>query len=188
MKINCNNRHFVGISGPQPTYLVTVADSEKDTTDIIAVEWATPLSVNPPLFGIVVSQNKNSHDMIKKAGVFTVNIPSVDIAKEMYWAGSHTGRKYKDKIAESGLTSRPGKINANSVSLEEAVGYFECKVVNEVKIGNNVMFIGEVQAAVASGDLFDTEKGMWYPDKLHNIYRVAHEYFVTNSTETLAVT
>jgi flavin reductase (DIM6/NTAB) family NADH-FMN oxidoreductase RutF len=185
MKKKCRTGQFVGASGPRQTFLITVADSEKNITEVTAVEWATPLSVRPPLFGIVISPNKRTYTLIKKTGVFTVNVPSIDILKQTWWAGSNTGSQNKDKIAESGLTLREGKTNTNAVSIDEANASFECKVVNEIAIGNYVLFIGEVQFLDVREELFDTERGMWDPSKLKSIYRVAYDSFVTNKNKTL---
>ncbi|MFW9886815.1 MAG: flavin reductase family protein [Candidatus Thorarchaeota archaeon] len=187
MKTKCRTNQFLGVSGPRQTYLISVANSKNDTKDVMAVEWATPLSIRPPLFGISISPNKHTYGLIKTAGVFTVNVPSADIVRETYWAGTHTGRRYKDKIAKAGLTSNPGKTDVNAVSIDEAIASFECKVVDEIKVGNHVLFVGEVLSVNASEDLFDIEKGAWYPERLRNIYRVAYKDFVTNSSGVLSM-
>jgi flavin reductase (DIM6/NTAB) family NADH-FMN oxidoreductase RutF len=162
-----------------------VADKHRGGNEVLAIEWATPLSVKPPLFGIAVSRNKHTHDVIRAAGAFTVNVPSTDILKEMWWAGSHTGRQHKDKIAASGLTSKPGSTDQNAVSILEAMASFECKVVDEIPLGDHTLFVGEVKSVEACEDLFDTARGMWYPDKLKNLYRVAYDVFVGSSNSVL---
>jgi flavin reductase (DIM6/NTAB) family NADH-FMN oxidoreductase RutF len=183
--MRCKTNDFIGVSGPRQTFLITLADKEKNETEVIAVDWATPLSVKPPLFGISLSRNKHSTDLIRSTGFFTVNIPSKDILNETYWAGTHTGRRYKDKIAETGLTVQSGEINDDAVSIQEAIASFECKVVNEIEVGNHLLFVGEVLSVTASDDLFDKEKSMWIPEKLRNIYRIAYDEFTVVNPGTL---
>lgn len=185
MRVRCKTGQFIGASGPRQTFLITVADIENSTTEVSAVEWVTPLSVKPPLFGIVISPNKRTYKMIKKAGVFTVNIPSTDILKETWWAGSHTGRRNRDKIAQAGLSIQKGKKNTDAVSVSEAIASFECEVVDEIAFGNYVLFVGEVQSLDAQEELFDTERGIWRPSKLKHIYRVGYDTFVTSENRTL---
>jgi len=188
MKTRCKTNDFIGVSGPRQTFLVTVADKDKEQTEVIAVDWSTPLSVRPPLFGISISPNKHAYELIRSTGVFTVNVPSKDILRETYWAGSHTGRRYKNKIEKAGLSSQVGEVNENAISIEEAIASFECKVVDEIETGNHVLFVGEVVSVSASDELFNTEKSMWYPEKLRNIYRVAYDNFVTANPEILSIT
>jgi flavin reductase (DIM6/NTAB) family NADH-FMN oxidoreductase RutF len=187
MKTDCKVSQFIGASGPRQTFLITVADSKNSVTEVIAVEWAIPLSVKPPLFGIVISPNKHSYKLIKKVGVFSVNIPSTNILKQAWWAGSHTGSRNKDKIAESGLTLQKGKTNVNAVTVDEAIASFECKVVDEMAVGNYVLFVGEVQSLDVQKEFFDSERGMWEPSKLKPILRVAYDIFVTSNNKTISL-
>jgi len=185
MKSPCNNSHFDGVSGPHQPFLVSVRDKQNGTEAVLAVEWATPLSVRPPLFGISVGPNKHTHDVIMRAGVFTVNVPSIEILKQTWWVGTHTGRQHTAKIADAGLTSQPGKTDAAAISIAEAIASFECKVVDEIKLGDHTLFVGEVRSVDASDELFDDAKGMWIPEKLKNIYRVGYEAFVGSSNSVL---
>jgi flavin reductase (DIM6/NTAB) family NADH-FMN oxidoreductase RutF len=180
MRSNCKTNKFIALSAPQPAFLVTVSEAGGDKKSAIAVSWATPLSVRPPLFGIVISPNKASHDVIKKAGVFTVNILPLEAVSELWWAGSHSGRNYEDKVEEAGLTSTPGKIHENAISVEEAIASFECKIVNEVSVGDRTLFVGEVVYADASKEHFDIEKGMWIPGTTRLIHHLANDAFLTN--------
>jgi len=187
MRHSCSRSHFSGVAAPRQTFLVTVADSSNGVTEVVAVEWAAPLSVRPPLFGISISPNKHTSQMIRSAGVFTVNVPSTDILKQTVWAGTHTGRRHKDKITAAGLTSQPSGRDVNAVSIGEAVASFECKVVNEIPVGNYVLFIGEVMSVDASDELFDRQRGAWHTEKIRSILRVAYDTYTTINRETLSL-
>jgi flavin reductase (DIM6/NTAB) family NADH-FMN oxidoreductase RutF len=71
------------------------------------------------------------------------------------------------------------------VPILEASASFECKVVDEITLGDHTLFVGEVRSVEACEDLFDRARGMWYPDRLKNIYRVAHDVFVGSSNSVL---
>jgi flavin reductase (DIM6/NTAB) family NADH-FMN oxidoreductase RutF len=180
MRSKCNTNAFISMSGPHPTYLVTANDPRDNSKAAIAVSWATPISVNPPLFGIVVSPNKASNDIIREAGVFTVNILPLDVIDEVWWAGTHTGRQYEDKIAAAGLTPQPGRTDKNATSVSEAIASFECRLKNVIPIGNHTLFIGEVAAADASEEFFDVDKGAWIPETARLIFHQANDVFLTN--------
>lgn len=180
MRSRCDTNAFIALSGPHPTYLITANDPRDNSKAAIAVAWATPLSVRPPLFGIVISPNKSSYNIVKEAGVFTVNIMPLNALSELWWAGTHTGRQYEDKITKAGLTPVPGKTDKNATSVEEAIASFECKVKNMVPIGNHTLIVGQVVSADAMEKFFDTKKGVWNPETARLIYHLANEAFLTN--------
>ncbi|MFW9787290.1 MAG: flavin reductase family protein [Candidatus Thorarchaeota archaeon] len=180
MRAKCDTNAFIALSGPHPTYLITANDPRDNSKAAIAVAWATPLSVNPPLFGIVISPNKHSNAVIREAGVFTVNVLPLDALDELWWSGTHTGRQYENKITAAGLTEVPGKTDKNATSVKEAIASFECKLKNVVPIGNHTLFVGEVVSVDAYEDFFDVKKGVWNPDTARLIYHLASGAFLTN--------
>jgi flavin reductase (DIM6/NTAB) family NADH-FMN oxidoreductase RutF len=180
MRAKCNTNAFIALSGPHPTYLVTANDPRDNSKAAIAVAWATPLSVRPPLFGIVISPNKFSYNIVKEAGIFTVNVMPLNALSEVWWAGTHTGRQYEDKISGAGLTPVPGKTDKNATSVEEAIASFECKVKNMVPIGNHTLIVGQVVSVDAMEKFFDPKKGVWIPETARLIYHLANEAFLTN--------
>ncbi|MFX1558977.1 MAG: flavin reductase family protein [Promethearchaeota archaeon] len=180
MRSKCSANAFIALSGPHPTYLVTTNDPRDNSKAAIAVSWGAPISVNPPLFGIVISPNKASNSVIKEAGVFTVNIMSLDSIDELWWTGTHTGRQYENKITAAGLTAIPGKTDKNATAVAEAIASFECKLKNVIPIGNYTLFIGEVVSADANEDYFDVEKGTWIPERARLIFHHANDMFLTN--------
>jgi flavin reductase (DIM6/NTAB) family NADH-FMN oxidoreductase RutF len=180
MRLDCSTNDFIPLSGPHPTYLITANDPRNNNKAAIAVSWATPISVNPPLFGVVISPNKASDKVIQEAGIFTVNIMPLIAVDELLWAGSHTGRQYENKITAAGLTAVPGKTDKNATSVAEAIASFECKLKNVIPIGNHTLFIGEVVSVDADEEYFDIEKGNWIPDTAQLIFRQARDAFRTN--------
>lgn len=180
MKKIMSTSSFVRMSGPQITVIATAADPEKpDKTGAITLAWTTPLSIKPPLFGVVIGPSRHTHDIIKRAGVFTVNILPLDYLKETEWVGRHSGKRLEDKLAEAGLTAKPGKSSGHAVSIAEALASFECRVVDEITTGDHTLFVGEVVHAEASTEFFDEEKG-WDFDKTQLIYHAGRDIFVTN--------
>lgn len=179
-KTNCKKNAFIGMSGPHTTLVVSVRNPKDKTDSALAVEWSSPLSVNPPLFGIVVSKNKETHNIIREAGVFAVNILSAEDFEKIWWLGTHTGRRHEDKISEIGLTAIEGSFSEHAITIDEAAASFECKLLNEVPVGNFTLFIGEVMATKASDLFFDSEKNMWKPESIKFVFHVANDVFLTN--------
>ncbi|TFG12666.1 flavin reductase family protein [Candidatus Thorarchaeota archaeon] len=179
-KSNCNKSAFVGLSGPHHTLAVSVRDPQDNTDYAMAVEWTTPLSVDPPLFGIVISQDKKTHEVIKETGIFAVNILPVERLKEIWGLGTRTAKRQEDKLSRVGLTAVEGTANRHAISIEEAAASFECRVKDEIQMGGFTLFVGEVLAAQAADVVYDTREDMWVPENIGFIFHVASDVFVTN--------
>ena len=56
-----------------PVCLLTVR--WRDQTDVTPVIWLTPLSRRPPLIGVAVHPSRHSHELVRFAEEFALNIP-----------------------------------------------------------------------------------------------------------------
>ncbi len=121
---------------PRPAYIIGSGSGEE--VNIMAASWVTPISMEPPTVGVVVDEETYTADLIKKYKQYTINI--VENLKLIMRAGSVSGRE-ANKL--EGVKWERGK-KVDSPVLEEAVGWIEAKVINEVKVGEVYLFVGEV--------------------------------------------
>lgn len=140
---------------PKPTALITVKDDRGDA-NIIAIAAITVVSHNPPMYMIAVREDRHSHDLIKEAGEFVINMPSKDMINEAHLCGRISGRD-QNKFEKTGLTPIQGK-RVKSPLIKECPINIECKVVEAVKPGTHTLFIGEVVAASVEESVFDETK------------------------------
>jgi flavin reductase (DIM6/NTAB) family NADH-FMN oxidoreductase RutF len=82
MKINGNMDKFYHYAFPMQAALTTCND-EEGKTNVITLAWHTPISRNPPLYGISIAPKRYSHELIQKTKEFVVNF-------------DETGRNVKD--------------------------------------------------------------------------------------------
>ena len=162
---------------PRPVVLVSCIDPETGKNNVITIAWAVPLSINPPLMGILVAPRRYSHELIERSGEFVINIPTIEILDKVIKCGKVSGRQH-DKFSEFGLTPKPGRV-VRTPSIEECVAHVECKLVNQVTTGDHTLFIGEVVAAYADESAFD---GNFIDiERVQNIFQVGGDVFVTLS-------
>ncbi len=90
---------------PMQTVLVTSND-DHGKTNIITLAWHTPISRNPPLYGISVSPRRYSHGCITKTKEFVINFIPYSLAQQADYCGTHSGRTV-DKARETRLTFEP---------------------------------------------------------------------------------
>jgi flavin reductase (DIM6/NTAB) family NADH-FMN oxidoreductase RutF len=102
------------------------------------------LSLTPPLVLICVDKTVDCYPCFEESKVFAVNFLSED--------QEHLSRRFATKGIEKfeGITSHPGVCGAPL--LDGAMGHIECAIVNAYEGGDHTIYVGEIQAAAASGD------------------------------------
>jgi flavin reductase (DIM6/NTAB) family NADH-FMN oxidoreductase RutF len=109
-----------------------------DKVNGMTAVWVTTVSFDPPLICISIGKEHFTHNLIKKSGVFAVNIlkeGQIDVRKHF----GFTSGKEVDKFASVPYTKKA----TGSPILKDAAAYLDCKVKFSIDIGNLTLFIGE---------------------------------------------
>ncbi|OKY77753.1 MAG: NADH-FMN oxidoreductase RutF of DIM6/NTAB family [Candidatus Methanohalarchaeum thermophilum] len=129
----------------------------------MTVGWSSPVSFKPPLIGVSISPERYTHEIINETGLFGVNVPTKEIAKEAYYFGTESGKNL-NKFKESNLTPTKGKTGVCLV--KECPAVLECEVKDAPTYGDHTFFIGEIKNAETEEDYLqengfpDPKKGM----------------------------
>ena len=110
--------------------------------NIITIAWIGIVSATPPTVGISIKKSRYSLGKIRESGEFSVNIPSADYFKKVDYCGLTTGRK-RNKFKDTGFTA----IESSKIStpmIEECPYNIECKVFNEIDMGDWVLILEEI--------------------------------------------
>lgn len=133
------------------TNLGLVTSNGKWGHNIMTAEWAHHISYDPAMVVINVHDYDATADNIIGSKEFGVSLASESQA-ELIWIAGHASGKKSNKIAaleELGFRFyKAGKIGTYMV--EGAVLNLECRLVKYEKIGDHIMFIGEVLEAKAN--------------------------------------
>jgi len=90
-----------------PMHTILVSSVGKDgKSNIVTLAWAMPTSQVPPLAAISVSSRRHSHLLIQQTKEFVINIPTLEILREVYIVGTTSGKNH-DKFAETKLQLPP---------------------------------------------------------------------------------
>jgi len=120
----------------------------------LTIAWSTPLSVSPPLIGVLITKKRFSHSIISKTKTFVVNVPHINLKEGTHHIGQVSGREEPDKILKAGFTlEKSSKISAPR--LKECKINMECKLVNIVTTGDHDLFIGEVVELIVDPNIVD---------------------------------
>lgn len=125
---------------PVPTTLV-VSGSGKET-NIATIVWSGIVSSTPPTIGVSFYKERYSLELITKTGEFTVNIPSAEFVKETDYCGIVSGKR-TNKFSDTGFTPIPGSVVKSSI-IKECPYNMECKVVQQIELGDWILVLGEI--------------------------------------------
>ncbi len=152
-------REVLALLNPRPAVLVTCCDQE-GKPNAITIAWHTPLSHDPPLVGISIGKTRYSHGVIERSGEFVINIMDTTFRSAVETCGSVSGVDC-DKIAMAGLELQPSH-KVRCPSILGALGFLECRLIQQVPAGDHTLFIGEVLTAMVRKDSFNDS---WIPHK-----------------------
>jgi len=139
---------------PVPAVLVSCGTGQR--ANIITLAWVGTLCSEPPLVGIGVRPSRYSHELIKEAGEFVINLPD---ARQVRWVdhcGMVSGRD-EDKWAACGFTPAPATEVQVPIIAECPVN-IECRVQRTLTLGSHDLFIGKAVAVQVDEAVLD-ERG-----------------------------
>jgi len=131
---------------PRQSTLVTSFDSRKNRPNVMVVDWAAPLSFEPPLVGVSVGKTRYSHSCISDCRCFVVAFPTPEMSDTILKIGSTSGRD-TDKFRDFSITAVAGKTKAPLV--RECFANVECELAASHDVGDHTLFVGRVVAASA---------------------------------------
>ena len=120
-----------------PRLTVLVTSGTIFEPNVLAVAWGFPLSADPPLFGIQLTEKRFSAKLIDKYGEFCINVPGPDLVEASYIVGSVSGSDLKplEKFKKAKLTPVPSKI-IKAPHIKECNAFIECKLEQKIKKGS----------------------------------------------------
>jgi flavin reductase (DIM6/NTAB) family NADH-FMN oxidoreductase RutF len=138
---------------PIRTYLIVAGTIEKPNA--MTADWVIPLSFEPSLVGISIEHTRYTNKLIKEQKNFVVAVPTLELLRDVWIAGTTSGAKTNKAEKMSVTFVRSEHVDAPSI--KECQANIECRVVNEVEVGDHTLFVGEI-VNVTCGDAFISGK------------------------------
>lgn len=130
-----------GLLEPGPVVLV----STEHKANVMTMSWHTMMEFEPPLVGCVISGRNASFDMLRKSRECVINIPTLELAKQVVGIGNCSGREI-DKFARFGLTPVVAA-QVGAPLIAECYASLECRVADTGLVNRYNFFILEVVEA-----------------------------------------
>lgn len=165
---------------PTSAIVSTAYDGENKT--VMSLVWHTPLSFDPPMYGISVSPKRFSHDIFLKARAFAVHYFHYRYSDFVERVGSVSGRdvdKYKEFKIDFFLSP------LNNPIIKNAFLVLDCYYVEHFVIGDHTLIVGEVQRVYYDEKEIEVRDDyVLLKDKRTVFYAGMGEY-ITSNPETL---
>ena len=132
-----------GLLEPGPVVLLTTEREGK--ANVMTLSWHLMLEFEPPLVGCVVSNRNYSFENLCETKECVINIPTMEIAKEVVACGNVSGRN-QDKFKKYGLTAESSTC-VKPPRIAECYANLECRVVDTRMVEGYCLFVMEVLKA-----------------------------------------
>jgi len=122
---------------PHPVFIVGC--TFENNHHLFVGTWLTQVSFRPPLVAFGCRKESGSHEMIRKSGIFSINL--LDKSQKEIAAAFLKGAAFSDtKVNGLDFT-----VNGSGAPLlKDAMAVLECRVVQEAEGGDHRVFVGEV--------------------------------------------
>jgi flavin reductase (DIM6/NTAB) family NADH-FMN oxidoreductase RutF len=147
---------------PAPVWVVGTYDAE-GRANMMTASWTGICCSRPPCVAVSLQKPRYSYGNLIARQAFTINVPSVQHARETDYWGIVSG-KAGDKIGRTGLTVVAGE-RVDAPCIQEFPVVMECTLRQTIELGSHTQFIGEVVDVKVEEALLDAS-GALDPEKL----------------------
>ncbi|PYE56216.1 flavin reductase family protein [Deinococcus yavapaiensis] len=139
--------------GYYPGTVALVTARHQDDRNVMSAGWHTALSVDPPLYGVLIGRERATHPLVTASGRFGVNFLNASHARVVQGAGVLSLADGADKFETFGLREDADE----TLVLEAAYLTFVCDVADIVTTGDHDLFVGRVRDVVYDPRAYDEQ-------------------------------
>ena len=132
-----------GLLEPGPVVLLSTA--HRGRANVMAMSWHTMMEFEPPLIGCVLSARNASFDTLRASRECSINIPTLELAREVVGIGNCSGRDV-DKFSKFGLTTKTASL-IKAPLIAACYASLECRLADTRLVNRYNFFIFEVVKA-----------------------------------------
>lgn len=125
-----------------PTGLYLLGSRSGDRRNLMTCNWVTQLATAPKLVGVGVEVGVHTYELVRAGGVFTIGLLS---RQDRALVRKFVRPATDDPVASTlnGVPYRDAPVTGAPI-VDQAVGYLDCRLVQEVELGSHALFVGEV--------------------------------------------
>lgn len=152
--------------------------------NVMPVAWHTPISAQPPLFGILVSPKRYTYSLLKKGSGFTVNFMEFNEASLIAKIGGTSGKDV-NKLKKFEIHCSPGD-KINGVIILSSYAAYECQKFEEYSLGDHSLIVGKIVLIHYKEEIL-TPQGLINEKKISPMLYFGKDRYITINPHTLAL-
>lgn len=157
---------------PAPPALISCGSVE--APNVMTAAWTGTINSDPACTYVSIRPERYSFEIIKKSGVFVINMTTQKLVRIADFVGVKSGRDM-NKFAVTGITAEAAdKISAPLIA--ESPLNIECVVTQIIPLGSHHMFLAKVAAVNVDEKLLDA-KGTLHLEKAGLVAYVHGKYY-----------
>jgi flavin reductase (DIM6/NTAB) family NADH-FMN oxidoreductase RutF len=129
----------------EPGPIVLLTSQWKSQTNIMTLGWHTVMEFTPSLVGCIIASSNHSFEMIRRSRECVINIPTIDLAKQVVKIGNCSGDTI-DKFAKFKLTPQPAQ-DVKAPMIAECPASFECRLTDTQLVNRYNFFVFKITKA-----------------------------------------
>jgi len=110
--------------------------------NVMPAAWHTPISADPPLYGVLISPKRHTLQLLSKENGFTANFLEFNFASLIAKTGGVSGRN-TNKLDKFGIKYSPAE-KINGPILQESYAAYECEKFAMHEYGDHFLCIGKI--------------------------------------------
>jgi flavin reductase (DIM6/NTAB) family NADH-FMN oxidoreductase RutF len=169
------SHHYPGVAA-----VVTAQARGRDNAMVVALH--TFISFKPPLYGVSISPNRFTYQLIVDSKEFGVNFLPFAEAELVASVGGSKGYEI-DKFQKFNI-ARDKPVKTAVPILKAAYAAYECKLVDDKLYSDHRWLVGEIVAVHLLREAFTPEETLDL-EKVSPILYLGHELYVTTSKDTV---
>jgi len=137
---------------PQPTTLISSLDAEGEL-NLMTASWAGIVSKTPPTMAVSLHRGRKTYQNIRERGEFVVNMVPASLTVAADYCGIRSGTDV-DKASHCQLHPEEADIVAVPLLAESPLN-LECRLAQEVELGDYRLLLGHIVEVHATEEAFD---------------------------------
>ena len=159
---------------PKVAAIITVNARGRDNA--MAAAWHSPVSFEPPLYGVSISPKRFTYRLILESKEFGINFVPFKTVELVASVGGSKGGEL-DKFKKFSI-AKEKSLKTSAPILKDAYAAYECKLVDNNTYGDHVWVVGEILVVHFAEDVF-TSKGVLDLGKLSPALYIGAELYAT---------
>jgi len=126
-----------------PMPMVLIGTTLENRANFMAVAWVSRVNVRPPMIGMCLGKTHYTNPGIHENKTFSVNVPGMDLLEKVDYCGLVSGKNDdKSRLFDVFYGELP-----HTPMIQQCPLCMECRLVKEVDLPTNTLFIGEIIGA-----------------------------------------